>query len=1848
MIKQILIALLLACINMSYSNYGVNHKYNQEFNWSFSKGNLVKNWSFEDINELWIDEDSDNCPVLKNASHLREGSTPQEVCGENSAATIEVVAGTYGENCGASYGNKTSHLTSACDGKTSCDYVIDYQVIGDPVVNCAKTYKAEYKCSGSDKVYSVLVSEEAGFKKIAGLRCMEASTGNNVGVFTGSNEYSAPIRVKSDQLYKLSLKFRMTSGEEFLVDPNLHIDARFYENCFIANGELTSGELISRRTLGYYITQCEDASCLASWASFETEFLSPESEDNLCLELEPHADSYTGGNAVLYVDDVVLHEQNNPITGNYDFEIEDDEPTNAMYDWNNTYGANRETNLSGDKVMMGGYYMRSYIAVETFDVTLNHGWLSQDIEGIDDEEYYTLSLYHTSHFGKENDVYYSSFKPVIKFKNDSNQPVGEIEGVNTYHTNWKNKKDESSARNFVRYVMHFKPDPGTTKIELVLAPSSSPIYTVINFDNAGIFRQKDFEENMGINQVTQSLSYVEDGGRLIQSQAKKHNGLRVIAANKYDEYGRVAESSLPVIAMPNDAVANFPSTDELFTQASSQYNGGALSDGKTVLGDANGNTNSAITYRDEDNVGGAMVSKTKVGYIVDDGDGTPGEDEDVNLQKSGAYFVSNLEMRDIATIDQRETDHEMEYLFGWSVDVNGQYSCSWANRKGQVVQRAQQTNPSKSTPEWAISQMEYYPTGELKKTKTPLDIQRGNENFATIYTYDVSGRVISSYRKGSGLKRFWYDQRGNLKLTQDDGQRAEGIFSYYEYDYGNRLRAEGVLYLTEENRGSKETGKQNEIKQSLINKAFFDDAHKRPDKEYLYNNLSTFESKTGLELASVLPDGIELKNTFNGLAAEWNWNHSAKIPFKEAKDKIVINLYSYNFDGSLDKAYTYIGGSLHSNKLYVTEYEYNKGKQLVKERNYKYGAGSEYESIYRYKYNEDGLLQHVLKNGEYEPIVSYDYDEFGRIVRGIYYKGRATAPNHTYGFAYTWNGTLFDIILDVSYKYHLSGGISEILAMQGSEIVFHEKIGYENKVVPDNITLSEFQGRADGKISQIARYIPTYVNIADGEYHVRNYTYDMRENMTNVDVHTTRLVSGELSSTQSHYDPLTSYSSEFAYDNNGRKTQQTMWGSTMTFGYGENDDSYKVSSVDANVNYYGNFQRSFENSQDLVYSKRNEVIRDLTQDLAIMYDNNSMASELIKPTGNAGQFEVEYYLYDAAGNRVLVLGGLKDDLMASNNLIISETDPTANYPNIKEAYTGVATKVAGTHINDLPDKYVFNVVIDEGGVLGESATNFDLVPYNKSGTIIPIEVVVLYTGSQAHLDLQEGRYMFTAGDAKVYNGKLVEIQTGGNAGDVSQIRFKYPGGVGEEIGVANKQEVFHVQDYQGSNVISISNEQQPRLHGSYGYSPTGLPQAALSGELAPDEKYTGKEMDGFTGYYYYGARYWDPILGLWMTVDPAMQFSHPYTNGGDFINYIDPDGRYTSATTTSSGGNVYYSSFGVKQWAPDGASIRDGNPSMFSADRTSYSNSGHLGPATSYGMSTGFSIGYGGGGYSGGGYGTVGASYPSLLGGSMANNYGGSVGTYNSTLGMHGTLSLGSSQLFSFTNYQSHSYTANQVTSTRQADYSQSVNESTSSMRELNPHGKSWLGAFGVMASLTSSSLGWHISKSTLDLSSAQRHFDAAVVQRGNNNITDWDFRQAKAGVRVAKSNLAFFLRMSNIVGGVSYGITIIQLVRDGKKNGFTAVHAGKALNATAFAAAGLFAVGAPAVIIVVVGGTVYAILDHYGVIDGFYDGTYLKQRTNAHLRQSRGFANDLGNRWPFSGVGNKNRKVIRENIKVK
>jgi RHS repeat-associated protein len=80
-------------------------------------------------------------------------------------------------------------------------------------------------------------------------------------------------------------------------------------------------------------------------------------------------------------------------------------------------------------------------------------------------------------------------------------------------------------------------------------------------------------------------------------------------------------------------------------------------------------------------------------------------------------------------------------------------------------------------------------------------------------------------------------------------------------------------------------------------------------------------------------------------------------------------------------------------------------------------------------------------------------------------------------------------------------------------------------------------------------------------------------------------------------------------------------------------------------------------------------------------------------------------------------------------------------------------------------------------------------------------------------------------------------------------------------------EFIHSDHINSSNIITDSNGNQSGL---IEYDPYGS-TVTHTGSADPKHKFTGQEEDSSTRLYYYGARYYDPQLGRFITPDPTVQ-----------------------------------------------------------------------------------------------------------------------------------------------------------------------------------------------------------------------------------------------------------------------------------------------------------------------------------------------------------------------------------------
>ncbi len=111
-------------------------------------------------------------------------------------------------------------------------------------------------------------------------------------------------------------------------------------------------------------------------------------------------------------------------------------------------------------------------------------------------------------------------------------------------------------------------------------------------------------------------------------------------------------------------------------------------------------------------------------------------------------------------------------------------------------------------------------------------------------------------------------------------------------------------------------------------------------------------------------------------------------------------------------------------------------------------------------------------------------------------------------------------------------------------------------------------------------------------------------------------------------------------------------------------------------------------------------------------------------------------------------------------------------------------------------------------------------------------------------------------------------------------------------GTPSQGRLFFTHDHLDSVVAAVDDS--GNLSASVAYVPYGsIDSGSSSGVDNFRPKFGSHEWNQRTGLYNFGARYFDPSIGRFISPDPAGQFVSPYLYGADNpASYIDPDGRF--------------------------------------------------------------------------------------------------------------------------------------------------------------------------------------------------------------------------------------------------------------------------------------------------------------------------------------------------------------------
>jgi RHS repeat-associated protein len=330
--------------------------------------------------------------------------------------------------------------------------------------------------------------------------------------------------------------------------------------------------------------------------------------------------------------------------------------------------------------------------------------------------------------------------------------------------------------------------------------------------------------------------------------------------------------------------------------------------------------------------------------------------------------------------------------------------------------------------------------------------------------------------------------------------------------------------------------------------------------------------------------------------------------------------------------------------------------------------------------------------------------------------------------------------------------------------------------------------------------------------------------------------------------------------------------------------AYNAKGQIKTISYGNNTQTTYTYGQDLRLS------RILTQGSATLQDLN--------------------YLFDKNGNVTTLTDNLKSNIRTYTYDDLDRLTTASNVPATGGGYTtynyqydsignmiyksdlGVMTYGAGSGPHSLTSAGGYSYQYDANGnmVAGKNkALSYDAENRLIQADELGIITTFAYDGDGGRVKKSNASGITT------YIGSLFET---GSSGKVTKHIFAGANRVcsvdynNSTPGTVNRY--YYHSDHLGSSNV-ISNQSGVQVE-SVEYTPYGT-IAQITGSDVVKHKFTGKELDN-TGLYFYGARYYDPVIGRFITADTIVQ--EPYNPqtlnrysycGNNPVNYIDPSGH---------------------------------------------------------------------------------------------------------------------------------------------------------------------------------------------------------------------------------------------------------------------------------------------------------------------------------------------------------------------
>ena len=781
--------------------------------------------------------------------------------------------------------------------------------------------------------------------------------------------------------------------------------------------------------------------------------------------------------------------------------------------------------------------------------------------------------------------------------------------------------------------------------------------------------------------------------------------------------------------------------------------------------------------------------------------------------------------------------------------------------------------------EFGRAAKQFHPKKERKKCEVSFVINKENDSQAAFFTetqYDEIDRPVKTIDPEGSVSQFVYtlsnDGFGNLELMDKSIIDQSGSVQIITENYKNiRNRLTSV----------KKIGPSGDIW-----------------TRFNYNAIGELLSYTDAE---DLTTAYQYDNLGRKIEVNHPDNGITKYAYDNANNLTKLETANLTAAGS-SVAYTY-----EYNRLVNVKFPQTTNGDNISDITYKYGSTG----------NETGrLIYQNDASGEQE----FEYGDMGELV---YNRRVVVGPNiparvFETSFVYdSWNRLKSIVYPDgekVSYYYDLGGNLNRVKG-----VVLGKGYDYVQRIDYDHYEQQTYLLYGNNTETQYA-YSPSLRRLSNLDAKTaaqqnmfnNSYTYDKVGNVKSITNNAAYNPVNQLGGMYFHafkYDNLNrlasgsgnfvgfstitmSNNSEYVLDMNYNDThgiksktqvhviQDNLANSDNTYNnnYEYISDSHKVKSiVDANTGTTEDFKYDLNGNMTLHSSSSG-------MNATMFWDESNRLRVMDK--GN----QMQHYIYDASGERILKGTSRVEQVFENGTLVDGSGVSFEAYTTYPSAYIVVNRRGEfSKHYYAGSQRIVSRMGETDAGIFENlGKTDFDPKKLQRSQKA-DLEQIVSKS--------DKGKVSFKEYKPETITGEDVDEELD-NARNV-QVTEQFP----------YKDIYFYHPDHLGSGTyLTDANGLPYQFFLNLPFGETMVEMHSFTENYASPYKFNGKELDAETGLYYYGARYYNPRISIWLSVDPLAEkypnfnpYAYCYQNP---ILFTDPDGMAPETFGVDSKGNI--------------------------------------------------------------------------------------------------------------------------------------------------------------------------------------------------------------------------------------------------------------------------------------------------------------------------------------------------------